>query len=149
MKKFILTALFIFLSFSVSYGAVSQDVNIYVRQDVFDAKMEALFNKLHGEIETLSERMDKNFAEFKALVNEIKGDIKTLDARVSGIENHISWWIGGLTLLLTTIALLPLLSKFFERFMNEVFESRKHPPLTVEDVRRIVLEMQMSTKPQV
>ena len=58
MKKIILTLCFVLLLCSCSYGAASDDID--VRQDVFDAKMEAQFNKLHGEIA------------------ELRGDIKTL-----------------------------------------------------------------------
>ncbi|MBQ6738507.1 MAG: hypothetical protein IJP41_08665, partial [Synergistaceae bacterium] len=67
MRKIFLTIVIILTTLilsSVSFGAVSEDMNVYVRQDVFDAKMEALFEPLHGE-------MDRQFAE-------IKGEIRSL-----------------------------------------------------------------------
>ena len=59
MRKFFAAMLLIILFSSVSYGAVSQD--IYVRQDIFDAKMEALFERLHWDNTMLNDRMDDLF----------------------------------------------------------------------------------------
>ena len=140
MKRFLVTLFMIFVLSTASYGT-SEDV--YVRQDVFDAKMEALFVRLHGEIAalsermegnyaSLSERMDKNLAEFKAIANEIKGDVKALDARISNVESNVSWWIGGVTLFLTALALVPLLMKLLEKI--------RVPSITLEDVMRLIEE---------
>ena len=140
MKKFLVTLFMIFVLSTASYGA-SED--IYVRQDVFDAKMEALFN-----------RMDKNLAEFKAIANEIKGDVKALDAkltsfenntdirfatlenninaRLNSVENNVTWWIGGFTLFLTALGIIPLAIKLFEKI--------RVPSITLEDVMRLIEE---------
>jgi len=56
MKKFFTALLLIFTLASESYAESSSDV--YVRQDVFDAKMEALFSRLEGKIDGLSARVD-------------------------------------------------------------------------------------------
>ena len=153
MKKEILTVIFIAMFGTCAYGAASDDMNVYVRQDVFDAKMEAQFNRLHGEIaelrgdiKALSERVDKNLAEFMAIANEIKGDVRTLDARVNGIENHVSWWIGGLTMLLTAITLIPLLLKFFEKLLTKHEEKKQNqwqPSFTLDDVKRLIAEAKL------
>ena len=75
MKKFFLITLLILSLSSTSYGAVSNDV--YVRQDVFDAKMEALFERLHSEM------------------SEIRGDIRTLTERIEGMDSRINAKIDG------------------------------------------------------
>ena len=111
MKKFLLALLSVFLFSSASFGAVSQD--IYVRQDVFDAKMEALFERLHGEIVEIKNdvRSLKNevetikteikdikteikgikteIAEMKTEMGDMKGDIKALSAQISGVEKNM------------------------------------------------------------
>ena len=68
MKKLLSAALLAFILSTSSYGAISQDMSVYMRQDVFDAKMEALFERLHGEI--------------IAMGNDIRGDIRALSSRV-------------------------------------------------------------------
>ena len=67
---------FILVLTSVSFGAVSQDMAVYVRQDVFDAKMEAMFERLHGEIVAMKNEIKADINELKADMNEFKGEIR-------------------------------------------------------------------------
>ena len=155
MKKILLMTLLLMIVLSPeSYGAASEDMNVYVRQDVFDAKMEALFARLDAKIDSWGSDMDRKIARLDAKIDslgsdmdkkiakldakidsaigEIKGDIKALDARVSNIENNVSWWIGGLTLFLTGLALVPLVWTIVEKLRKPLF--------TLEDVRRLIEE---------
>ena len=144
MRKIFLTIVIILTTLvlsSVSFGAVSEDMNVYVRQDVFDAKMEALF-----------ERMDKNFVELKSMIksteNELKGDIKALSARIDGLEQRIGdvhnflYW---LIVLFGIILVLPFVNKLWDK----LWESRNVPSFTLDDVKRLIAEAQLNTKPQV
>ncbi len=54
MKKFFAAIFLLMTLCSVSYGATSEDMNVYMRQDVFDAKMEALLLRIEGKIDALS-----------------------------------------------------------------------------------------------
>ena len=61
--RIFMTMIFILLMQSITFGAASvqsEDMNAYVRQDVFDAKMEALVNEIRGDIKVLSERLTQN-----------------------------------------------------------------------------------------
>ena len=144
MRKIFLTIVIILTTLvlsSVSFGAVSEDMNVYVRQDVFDAKMEALF-----------ERMDKNFVELKSMIksteNELKGDIKALSALIDGLEQRIGdvhnflYW---LIVLFGIILVLPFVNKLWDK----LWESRNVPSFTLDDVKRLIAEAQLNTKPQV
>ena len=101
MKRILLMLSLVLIFSSVSYGAVSQD--IYVRQDVFDAKMEALFERLHGEIVVLSERMEKNFVtlseridkNFVTLSERIDKNFATLSERIDKNYATLSERIDG------------------------------------------------------
>ena len=140
MKKFLSAMMLILVLSSVSFGAVSEDMNVYVRQDVFDAKMEALF-----------ERMDKNFVELKSMIksteNELKGDIKALSARIDGLEQRIGdvhnflYW---LIVLFGIILVLPFVNKLWDK----LWESRRVPSFTLDDVKRLIAEAQL-TKTQI
>ena len=96
MRKFAAALLALLMMTGVCYGAVSDDV--YVRKDVFDAKMEALFNMLHGDIQALSERMNRNFETLSARMDSLEGrmsDMKdSLERRMSdmkdGLEGRMS-----------------------------------------------------------
>ena len=88
MKKIFCAVLMMFVMCSVSLGA-SEDMSVYVRQDVFDAKMETLFLRLHGEIENLGTRLE---GKIDALSERIDG----LDKKIDGVEKSLSERINGL-----------------------------------------------------
>lgn len=128
MKKFLLTLSLTLILTSVSFGAVSED--IYVRKDVFDAKMEALFNRLHSELSEF-----KN--EIKTEISEIRGDIKELNAKFSNkidaLEARMADLRNGFYLVTVLFGMLlgwPL--------FNRWYEEKRRPSLTVEDVERII-----------
>ena len=135
MRKF-LTAIFLLLILSsVSFAAASDDVNasVYVRQDVFDAKMETLFLRLHGEIENLESKMAGNFRE--------------LSARIDGIEKRMdtmNTFLYYLLVLLAALIVLPYVNKWLEGR-----EVKKQQSITLEDVKRLIAEAKLSGVPQV
>ena len=105
MKKIPLAIMFLFLMSSVSYCAVSEDMNVYVRQDVFDAKMEAFFNRIHtdmaemrSDIRALSEKID---GVNKSLTEKIDGVEKTLTEKVDKVNSTLSEKIDGVNKSLT------------------------------------------------
>ena len=117
MKKFLMAVFFILVLTSVSFGAVSQDMAVYVRQDVFDAKMEAMFERLHGEIVAMKNEIKADINELKADMNEfkgeiradmndfkgeIRGDIKALSERVDGNFGTLSTRIDSNFVTLST-----------------------------------------------
>ena len=125
MKKVCVLVLLQLLVFGTAcYGAASDDV--YVRKDVFDAKMEALFNRLHAEI------------------MEVRGDIKALSGRIDGLDKRIDDLRNGMYLWLVvigTILTLPSVQKMFEKW-SEKKAKKDVPqmPFTLDDVRRLIEE---------
>ena len=96
MKKFLLAVCLVSLLSSVSFAAVSDD--IYVRQDVFDAKMEALFLRLHSEIANLGNKID---GDIKALNEKIDGVNKSLSEKIDGVSKSLTEKIDGVSKSLT------------------------------------------------
>ena len=168
MKKFFMMMFFILLIQSVSFGAVSEDVNVYVRQDVFDAKMEALFNRLHaelnefkseikteiseirGDIKALSERVDGNFATLSSriggleasLTNRIDGVNTSLSSRIDDLDKRIDDLRNGFYLALVVFGILlglPAFNKFYAD-LKEKKEKIREPQLTIDDVKRLIEE---------
>ena len=74
-KKFFMALLLVFLFAANSYAQTSQDV--YVRQDVFDAKMEALFERLHAEIADFKTEIRTELSDFKTEIRTELSDFKT------------------------------------------------------------------------
>ena len=115
MRKTIMAALLLMLIANSCYGAVSED--IYVRKDVFDAKMEAFM------------------AEIRLMNEQLRGEIRELSSRIDGVEKRMStleimiyWILGTLSVAFAVLALAPYLK-----------EIRK-PSITLNDVRRLIEE---------
>ena len=124
---------------TASYGAVSDD--IYVRKDVFDAKMEALFNRLHadigevrGDIKALSERIDGVNASLSGRIDgvntSLSGRIDSLDKRIDDLRNGIYLWLAAVGIVIAW----PKLSEKFQNWR------KSQPSVTLEDVRRLIEE---------
>ena len=138
MKKIIVALLLLTMS-SACYGAASDDV--YVRKDVFDAKMEAMFNRLHaeigevrGDIKALSERIDGVNASLSGRIDglnaSLSGRIDGLDKRIDDLRNGIYLWLVAIGLFVSWPKLKELVQKF----------GKSTPSITLEDVRRLIEE---------
>ena len=132
MRKIITVAMLLLMVSTASFGAVSDDV--YVRKDVFDAKMEALFSRLHaeigevrGDIKALSERIDRNF--------------DTLSARMNGLDKRMDdqqHYLYLVLVLLGIIVALPAVQKMLQ--WNEERKDSRKPSITLEDFERLMEE---------
>ena len=158
MKKFLSAMMLILILSSVSFGAVSEDMNVYVRQDVFDAKMEALFERLHGEIVGMKSEVKAEIGGIKEEIGEIKGDIKALSERVDGnfaalsgkisgmdykidaLQTVVYWGLGILSFLVASFVLAPI--------VGSIVQNLRKPSFTLDDVKRLIAEAQL-TKTQI
>jgi len=144
MKKIFLALLIIIALSSESFGSSG---DVYVRQDVFDAKMEALFARLDAKI-------DAAIGELKKENGEIRGDIKALSARVDGLDKRMdnlekrmderfasfdkrldntNTFLYYLLVLLAALILLPPVNRWFE-------ERKEAKKFTLDDIRKLIVE---------
>ena len=128
MKKIIVILLLMMITSSACFGAVSDDV--YVRKDVFEAKMEAMFNRLHAEIGEVR-------GDIKALSGRIDGLNASLSGRIDGLDKRIDDLRNGIYLWLVAIGLFvswPKLKELVQKW------GKSTPSMTLEDVRRLIEE---------
>lgn len=127
MKKIFCAALMMFVMCSVSLGA-SEDMSVYVRQDVFDAKMELLLTRIEGKIDALSERID--------------GLESRIDARIDSVERRINYGsiIGDIMKYLPFILISALVLMVYASIFFEERRRSRTPFTTVEDVKRLIKE---------
>lgn len=151
MKKIIIALLFVLILSHTVFAATSADVydNVYLRQDVFEAKMDAFM----AEIKLMNQNMR---SEFKQDINELSKAIAvlsertdrnfdTLSARIDGVNSHIDDLRNGMYLWLVVIATLvsiiavvitwPRVKNFLE-LQKETRNQRNS--LTIEEVERLV-----------
>ena len=152
MRKIFLSLMMVCAVCSESLAA-SEDMSVYVRQDVFDAKMEMILTRIEGKIDVLSERIDgldkkidgveKSLSEKidgvdKKLSEKIDGVSQTLSARINGLDKRIEDTHNFLYLILVlfwVVFLVPFVSRFWELRIE-----RRTPPVTLEDVKRLIAE---------
>jgi len=135
MKKKIFTALILACLLSSSaYGSASEV--IYIRQDVFDAKMEAFMNEIRGEFQVIN-------AKFAALDKRID-DLQTSTAkRIDDLQASTAYRIDDLkTIIYWGLSILGLLIAFaiFGPSFGEFLRNLRKPSFTLEDVRRLIEE---------
>ena len=143
-RKFLMTLLLVCVLSSSCYAATSYD--IYVRQDVFDAKMEALFVRLHGEIEALGNKLE---GEIKALSERIDGNFATLLSRIDGLDKRIDGldkridltnnFLYYVLVLLGAMLLLPFVNRWLDNKANKQEEATQKF-ITLDDVRKLIEE---------
>ena len=131
MKKLFLAVTLIVTIATAALGAVSEDMNVYVRQDVFEARMEAFMaeirfgnEQLRGDIKELNGRIDG----LNGRIDGISGRMDGLEKRMSGLETTVYWILGLLSFVVAAIALTPLLKEIHK------------PQITLDDVRRLIEE---------
>ena len=163
-RKIFFAAILIFLSASISFGAVSDDHEIYLRRDVFEAKMDAfmaeirlmneqLYNKLHGEIEDVRKEVNdvrneliKTRAELSERINVLSGRIDALNGRIDALNGRIDGLeykidvletvvYWGLGLLTLAITLAGVVP-----VLAKLFKDLRTPSITFDDIRRFIEE---------
>ena len=132
----------------VSFGAVSEDMSVYLRKDVFDAKMEAFMNEIRGEfqvmnakIDALSRRVDDNF---NTLEKRIDDNNRKLERRMDGLGTRISNVSNGMYFPAVALAIfgVVVLSAIIVTAF-QILDDRKTSKqqfATLEDVKRLIAE---------
>ena len=126
MKKIFIALMMLILTGTASFGAVSDD--IYVRKDVFDAKIESLFNRLHGEIQVLSEKIDALDKRIDSVNASLSGKIDSVDKRIDDMRNGLYLWLVAIGLFISWPKAKETLQKL----------GKSTPSITLEDVERLI-----------
>ena len=141
MKKLLLAIAIICALSGAALGATSEDMSVYVRQDVFNARMEAFMaeirlgneqlrteiRELSGRIDGLEKRMDDNQTATTNRINDVQ---ITLSSRIDDLKTIIYWGLSILGLILGFAIFAPALGDFLRNFSK--------PSITLEDVERLI-----------
>ena len=177
MEKFFVTLFLILSLSSASYGAASEDTSVYLRKDVFEAKMDSFMNEIRGEfkvvnakIEALNKRMDDYQASMSARIDDFQkstsarfddlqtstanrfNDLQaTMTARIDDSQATTTDRIDDLkTIVYWGLSILGLLIAFaiFAPSFGEFLRNLRKPSVTLEDVKRLIEEAKLSGTPQ-
>ena len=172
MKKvYVLVMIHLLVFGTACYGAVSDDV--YLRRDVFEAKMDAFMSEirfmneqLRGEIREVNAKIDTVEKNLNARIDSVEKNLnaridsveKNLNARIDGVEKHLNARIDGVDarvddlrndiylglVILGIVVSWPKLKEAAQKW------GKSTPSITLEDVKRLIEEnnARMSGKAQ-
>ena len=135
MKKLLLAIAIICALSGAALGATSEDMSVYVRQDVYNSDMRNINDKLNSILEELRAQREelKTLNSTVAVLSErTDGNYKNLDGRINDLRQDI--YLG--LVILGLLAGFPAAKEFF-KWREETREARK-PPFTLEDVERLI-----------
>ncbi len=137
MKKFLISLLLILLMASISYGAASEDV--YLRRDVFDAKMDALISRMDALEKSINTRFDALSSRVDSLEKVMNNSFAAMDKRIGDLQTTVYWGFSILGLLIAVIAFAPAFAEFVKNVHKPEFA-------TLEDVKRLIAESKLEAK---
>ena len=144
MRKFIIVMLLL-MTTGASYGAVSEDMNVYVRKDVFEVYMQNINAKFDMIMEELKEQK-RMIADLSDRVANLSGRVDGLDKRMDSLDKRIDDLRNGIYLWLVAIGLVvswPKLKETVRKWANST------PSITLEDVKRLIEENNARTSGKV
>ena len=139
MKKFLTATLIAIVVSTVALGATSNDV--YLRQDVFEAKMDAFMAEIRLMNEQTRSELRKEIQDTKTELNEkiqanttailqTNARIDVTNARLESLITMVYWGIALLGILITLAAVAPSIV--------QVLKSLSKSKITLEDVERLI-----------
>ena len=117
-----------------SYGAVSDDMSVYVRKDVFEVYMQNINAKFDMIMEELKEQK-RMIADLSDRVANLSGRVDGLDKRMDSLDKRIDDLRNGIYLWLVAIGLVvswPKLKETVRKWANST------PSITLEDVKQLI-----------
>ena len=136
MRKIITALLTLQLMSVAAFGAVSEDMNVYVRKDVFEVYMQ----NINANQERILQRLDKlddGIHTLNQTVANLSGRVDGLDKRMDSLDKRIDDLRNGIYLWLVAIGLIVAWPKAREMFRKW---GTSAPSITLEDVRRLIEE---------
>ena len=135
MRKFVIVMLMLLLmTAGASYGAVSEDMSVYVRKDVFEVYMQNINAKFDMIMEELKEQK-RMIADLSDRVANLSGRVDGLDKRMDSLDKRIDDLRNGIYLWLVAIGLVvswPKLKETVRKWANST------PSITLEDVKQLI-----------
>lgn len=83
MKRLAIMLCIVLSMTGLCFGATSEDMSVYLRKDVFDAKMEAFMTEIRGEFQVVNAKID-------ALSRRVDDNYNSLSKRIDDNYNNLS-----------------------------------------------------------
>ena len=147
MKKIIIALLTVLTISSTTFGATSDDINIYVRKDVYEAHQQSINSKLDMILEQMKDFREELKAQRKdinelaksvsVLSERIDRNFETLSGRIDGLNSRMGDQQNYLYLVLVLLGIIVALPSVQKILQNR---AERKPSFTLDDVRRLIEE---------
>ena len=132
---------------TASYGAVSEDMSVYVRKDVFEVYMQNINANMERVLQRL-DKIDEGLNTLNQTVANLSGRVDGLDKRMDSLDKRIDDLRNDIYLGLVILGIIvswPKLKDVAQKW------GKGTPSITLEDVRRLIEENNAKVlgKPQV
>ena len=128
MKKFLMAVLIAITISTAAFGAVSGDV--YLRQDVFEAKMDAFMAEIRLMNEQTRAELNEKIQANTTAILQTNARIDVTNARLESLITMVYWGIALLGILITLAAVAPSIVQVLKGFSKS--------KITLEDVERLI-----------
>ena len=129
VKKIITMLILLLMMSSATFGAVSEDMSVYVRKDVFEVYMQNINTNMERILQRL-DGIDKTMNDLSNRVSVLTGRIDGLEARMSDQQNYL--YLG--LVILGIIVGLPSVQRLLQSHVDRKLS------ITLEDVKRLIEE---------
>ena len=137
-RFFIRIFLFLFLA-NVTTAVAANSDDIYLRRDVFEAKMDAFMAEIKLMNQNMRSELKQDINELSKAVSVLSTRIDGLDARIDGTNTRIDDLRNGLYLWLVVItAFISFFGVVVAWPKVKDFMTAQRNTLTVQDVERII-----------
>lgn len=161
-KKFYAALFYLLIFASLAFAEVSKDNEIYLRRDVFEAKMDAFMTEiklgneqLRREMQEMEARLNNKIQavrvelheEIQGVKAELKNDIHALEmqtakleVKVNNVETMIYWILTILGILATLLAVVPSLAPWLKKIFSKLkfMTSTPQPAVDLEKLRDLI-----------
>ena len=141
MRKIFIVAMVMMMFSSCAYGAVSEDMSVYLRRDVFEVYMQNInsnMERILQRLDKIEDDVNKRFDRLDTDINKLNQTVANLSGRVDGLEKRIDDLRNGIYLWLMAITLVVSWPKVREVLKNWI---KPTPSITLDDVRGLVNEL--------
>ena len=160
MKKAVAALVLVLSMSAVCFGEEAKDSSVYLRQDVFDAKMDSFMKEIRGEFQVMSKELRSEMqltnqetrGEFQSTNQEVRGEFQLMNAKIDtlskrvddnyrSLDTRITDLRNGLYLRMVLFGLvisLPIVQKFLQD--REERKEADSKTAILEEVKRLISE---------
>ena len=134
IKEILLLVMMLIIFNSSAHGAVSDD--IYVRKDIFEARMDRLEMLIEKNIAQLRSEIQEMRMELHQDIQKVDSKVEVLNERTESLKTSVYWGLSVMGIIVTVLTLIVGFA-IFAPSLSEFLKGLRKPSMTAEEVEKI------------